>query len=251
MGRAESGVRVYEDLALLVLVVQKKVDEELPMLRPLFITSACLVRKAQNMMILSMGAVGLLAAGTLSAEAGTPTESVKSTVDEVIRILSDDRLKQPAQLPQRRKLLEEVVGRRFDYEELSKRALGAHWRKLSDTERREFVDLFRSLLTDTYADKIEGYSGEQVHYLKERLANGYAEVQTKIVSSKVEASVDYRLLNHAGDWRVYDVVVEGVSLVRNYRGQFERILRESSYADLVDKLRKKSGEFQPPKPKPS
>lgn len=211
---------------------------------------SCLIRGIQT--ILLSGATAMLfLAGVLPAEAGTPTESVKSTVDEVIRILSDERLKQPAQLSHRRKLLEQVVGRRFDYEELSKRALGAQWKKLNDAERQEFVDLFRSLITDTYAGRIESYSGEQVYYLKERLTNGYAEVQTKIVSPKVEASVDYRLLSKAGDWRVYDVVIEGVSLVRNYRGQFERILRESSYADLVDKLRKKSGEIQPPKPKPS
>ena len=95
-------------------------------------------------------------------------------------------------------------------------------------------------MTNSYADKIESYSGEGVKYLSERTENDYAEVRTKVLNGKLEIPLDYRLLNKGGDWRVYDVVVDGVSLVNNYRGQFSKILRSSNYADLVDQLRKKS-----------
>ena len=148
--------------------------------------------------------------------------------------------------PKGGRLLEKTVGARFNYEEMAKRTLGAHWAKLSDAERREFVDLFTSLLTSTYADKITGYSGEQVQYLNERLEGDYAEVRTKVESGKAEVPLDYRLLNQSGDWRVYDVIVDGVSLVNNYRGQFTKILRTSSFADLLEQLRKKSDKIKSP-----
>lgn len=188
----------------------------------------------------------ILAAGAFATASGTPTETVRRTINEVIRLLTDEELKQPSRLAQRRTLIEKAVAARFDYEEMSKRALGVQWHKLSQAERQEFGDLFKTLLSDTYADKIEGYSGEQVSYLKERLEEGYAEVRTRIVSPKTELPLDYRLLNKSGEWRVYDVVIDGVSLVKNYRSQFERIMHASSYADLVEKLRKKSKEITRP-----
>lgn len=187
--------------------------------------------------------------GAQAADPASPTELVKAAINEVIRLLTDEELKQPARLAERRRLVEEAVGRRFDYEELSKRSLAAQWTKLNDAERREFVDLFKKLLSDSYADRIEGYSGEQVQYLKERIEGQYAEVKTKIVSSKYELPADYRLLHKGGEWRVYDVVIDGVSLVKNYRGQFERILRASSYAGLLDKMRNKSDEIKTHQPK--
>jgi len=191
----------------------------------------------------------LVYAAAAKAEPLSPTEGVRSTINEVIRLLNDEGLEQPGRLAQRRKLVEEAVGRRFDYEELSKRSLGAQWTKLTDTERREFVEVFRQLLSDAYADRIEGYSGEQVRYLKERIEGSYAEVKTRIVSSKFELPADYRLLNRGGEWRVYDVVIDGVSLVKNYRGQFERIIRTSSYGELLRKMRSKSEEIKTHQPK--
>jgi phospholipid transport system substrate-binding protein len=140
--------------------------------------------------------------------------------------------------------LEQVVGDRFDYQEMSKRALGAPWNTLSDKDKQEFVGLFRTLLTNSYADKIETYSGEGVQYINERTEKDYAEVRTKVLTGKTEIPLDYRLLNKGNDWRVYDVVVDGVSLVNNYRGQFSKILRSSTYADLVDQLRKKSDKIK-------
>jgi len=178
--------------------------------------------------------------------AGAPTDSMKATIDEVLRIIRDKELKQPGKAEERRRQLEKVVEARFDYQEMSRRALGAPWHKLSDQEKQEFVGLFRTLLTNSYAEKIETYSGEGVQYVNERTEKDYAEVRTKVLSGKTEIPLDYRLINKAEDWRVYDVVVDGVSLVNNYRGQFTKILRESTYSDLVDQLRKKSEKLKSP-----
>jgi phospholipid transport system substrate-binding protein len=170
---------------------------------------------------------------------GSATEAIRDTISQVIRLLEDPTLKRPGKAEERRRHLEKVVVERFSYAEMAKRSLGAHWRGLTDAEREEFVGLFQRLLSKTYAHTIEGYAGEQVRYLGERVAADFAEVRTRIVSDKVETPVDYRLLCIAGDWRVYDVVIDGVSLVNNYRSQFARILRSSSYAGLVEQLRKK------------
>ena len=178
--------------------------------------------------------------------AATATEAVRATIDEVLRILGDKNLKQPSRAEERRKLLEQTVGARFDYQEMSRRSLGAPWNQLADKDKHEFVDLFRTLLTNTYADRVESYSGEGVQYLNERTEKDYAEVRTKILSGKTEIPMDYRLMNKNSDWRVYDVVVDGVSLVSNYRGQFSKILRNSSYPELVDQLRKKSDKIKSP-----
>jgi phospholipid transport system substrate-binding protein len=180
------------------------------------------------------------------AVAGGATEAMKSTIDEVLTIIRDKELKQPGRAEERRQRLEQVVGDRFDYQEMSKRAMGAPWNTLSDKDKQEFVALFKTLLTNSYADKIESYSGEGVKYINERTENDYAEVRTKVLTGKIEIPLDYRLLNKGNDWRVYDVVVDGVSLVNNYRGQFSKILRSSTYADLVDQLRKKSDKIKAP-----
>ena len=175
-----------------------------------------------------------------------PTVVVKHTIDEVIRLVTDEKLKAPDQASHRRELLEETIGSKFDFEEMAKRSLAAHWKSRNANEHQEFVTLFRKLLSKTYAGKIENYSGETVHYLKERLKDGYAEVQTNMNSAKTEISLDYRLILKGGTWRVYDVVVNGVSLVKNYRSQFARIIHRSSYEELVTTLREKSSEITDP-----
>lgn len=172
-----------------------------------------------------------------SQPAESPTEVVRATLTEVFRILEDPKLKDPAKLLPRRRMLEEVIATRFDYAEMSKRALAAYWTPLTNEQRAEFVDLFKAFLSDRYAGKIEGYTGEQVRYLSERLEGQYAEVRTKLVSSKVEIPMDYRLINKASRWYAYDIIADGVSLVKNYRSQFEKIIRSDSYEELVRRLR--------------
>jgi phospholipid transport system substrate-binding protein len=175
-----------------------------------------------------------------------PTSEVRDTIDEVIRLVTDVGLKSPDQEVHRRELLEKTIGQLFHFEEMAKRSLAAHWKNRSEAEHQEFATLFQALLSKTYAGKIENYSGEKVQYLKERLKDSYAEVQTMIVSNKTEISLDYRLLLKDGNWWVYDVIVDGVSLVKNYRVQFDRIIRNSSYEELVKTLREKSGDITTP-----
>ncbi|MBM4122839.1 MAG: ABC transporter substrate-binding protein [Nitrospira sp.] len=194
-----------------------------------------------------LAAVVLVVSTPLAVAGGSATEAMKSTIDRVLEILADKELKKPDRLEERRRMLEKVVAERFSYEEMATRSLAAQWKALNENERKEFVELFQSLLTRTYADKVESYSGQPVQYVNERLREeGYAEVRTKVVSGKAEIPLDYRLTRLAGDWRVYDVVIDGVSLVSNYRGQFSKIIKSSSYADLVEKLRKKSDKIAAP-----
>ena len=178
--------------------------------------------------------------------AGPATDAVKGTIDQVLRVLQDKEMKKPDRVDERRQIIEKTIGDRFSWDEMAKRTLGTQWAKLTDKQRQEFVDLFRTLLTNTYIDRIENYAGEQVQYLNERLQNGFAEVRTKIASGKAEYPMDYRLLNKSGEWRVYDIVLDGVSLVANYRGQFNKILHSSGYDDLVQKLRTKSEKITSP-----
>ena len=178
-----------------------------------------------------------MAFGSSSQSTESPTEVVRSTLTTVFHILEDETLKDPAKLIPRRHMLEDVIASHFDYTEMSKRALAAHWVPLTVSERAEFVELFKSFLSDRYAEKIEGYSGEQVFYLSERTEGGYAEVRTELRSTKVGIPMDYRLHRKDGTWHAYDLIVDGVSLVKNYRSQFEQIIRSDSYQELVRRLR--------------
>ena len=186
----------------------------------------------------------ILAMPAVSWASGQPTESptevVRATLNEVFRIIEDPKLKEPAKLMPRRRLLEQIIGERFDYAEMSKRALAANWTPLTHDQRAEFVELFKAFLSDRYAGKIESYSGERTEYLSERLEGSYAEVRTRLVSSKVELPMDYRMINKAGRWYAYDIIADGVSLVKNYRSQFDKIIHSDSYDELVKRLRNRT-----------
>jgi phospholipid transport system substrate-binding protein len=195
----------------------------------------------KNAAVIFLGCVAVsLAFLTGAWGGGTPTGAVKETVDQVLVVLKDQALKDPARETERRAKLEEIIGRRFDYEEMAKRTLAARWKGLSAEKQQEFTSLFQQFLANSYAGNVDGYSGEQVEYLKEREKGEFAEVQTKVVSPKVQIPLDYRLLKKDGEWRVYDVVIDGVSLMKNYRGQFSRIIDSSSFEGLLDKLRSKA-----------
>jgi len=179
-------------------------------------------------------------ASTQGAEA--PMEAVRETVTQVLRILEDPNLKKPAKHTQRRHMLEEIATSRFDYAEMSKRVLGSYWKSLTEPQRKEFVDVYKSFLSDKYAGKIEDYTGrkQEVSYLAERIEGSYAEVRTELRSDKTTLPMDYRLLVKDGRWSAYDIIIDGVSLVSNYRSQFQKIIRDSSYEELVKKLRERS-----------
>ena len=199
-----------------------------------------------NQSIVFAFVIWLVSVGLVQANTESPMIVVKKTINEVIDLLTDEKLKTPTQSAKRRRLIEETIGRRYDYEEMAKRTLARHWRKLSEQEKQEFVTVFKTFLAKVYAKKIEGYAGEHVRYLSEKLRGPFAQVRTTVISDKGELPMDYRLLKKHDNWYVYDVVIDGVSLVRNYRDQFDRIIRSSSHTDLVKKLREKSEELSSP-----
>lgn len=203
-------------------------------------------KRVRKLHIVSLTAALLLAGGFVAYGLESPTEAVKEMVDEVIDILKNEELKGPSRTQERRSLLEIAVGRRLDYEEMARRTLALHWRIRTPSEQKEFVELFHAFLSKTYAERLEKYSEEEVRYGKVRTKDSYAEVQTEVASARRELSLDYRLLIKADRWSIYDIVVNGVSLVRNYRDQFDRIINRSSYAELVAKLRDRSEEIENP-----
>jgi phospholipid transport system substrate-binding protein len=179
---------------------------------------------------------------TTTAVAGV-TDDIKKTVDEVIQIVSDKNLKKDDE--QRRQALKKTISGIFDYSEMAKLTLGKHWNQRTQAERNQFIDLFSTLLDNSYLSKIESYNNEKIVYLKETLDGNYAEVKSKIITAKRdEYTLDYRLLNENGKWMVYDVVIEGVSLVSNYRTQFSRIINDKGYNELIKKLQTKISELK-------
>ena len=157
---------------------------------------------------------------------------MKITVDEVVRIVADKEMKKSEQ--KRRLLLKKTIGTIFDYNEMAKRSLGKHWTHLTPEEKTRFVDLFAALLENSYAGKIESYNNEKIVYVKELIDGDHAEIRSKVVTAKRdEFTLDYRMIRQNGRWMAYDVVIEGISLVSNYRSQFSRIIKTNGYAGLV------------------
>jgi len=176
-----------------------------------------------------------------TAVAGEPTDQIKQTIDKVISILTDPTLTNPARAEERRKLIRLAADERFDWEEMAKRSLARHWKKLTEEEKREFVPIYADLVERTYMKRIENYSGEKVSYKGERVEGSYSKVSVSVFTSQdVEIPVEYRLIKKGAAWLIYDVSIEGVSLVNNYREQFNSIILRSSYEGLVAELRKKA-----------
>jgi phospholipid transport system substrate-binding protein len=180
---------------------------------------------------------------TLPGLAGEPTDQIKQTTDKILSIITNPALKPPSKTAEREKLIRQAVDERFDWEEMARRALATHWAKRTLEERKEFVRLFADLLERTYRRKVEDYSGEKVLYEGETKDGDYVKVKVKIVTKKnKDIPVEYRLKKEGNDWFVYDVSIEGVSLVNNYRTQFNNIIVQSSYENLVKRLRDKAEE---------
>jgi len=172
------------------------------------------------------------------AEAGEPQEKVKGTVDAVMAILANHTL----QPPERRTQIRQAVLQRFGFEEMAQRTLAQHWRTLTPPQRQEFVGLFTDLLKGSYITRIANSNPgpQSVRYVKETIEQDQAAVHTEIGNPRdAPATVEYRLLHTAGDWKVYDIVIEGISLVNNYRTQFNTIITKDSYAGLVKQMRLK------------
>jgi phospholipid transport system substrate-binding protein len=176
----------------------------------------------------------------LPVSAGEPTDEIKQTTDKILSILTNPSLKGSSKTAEREKLIRQAIDERFDWEEMARRSLARYWDQRTDGEKKEFVRLYSDLLERTYMDKVEGYSGEKVIYEGESVDNGYAVVRVKIVTKKnTDIRVHYRLKRVENKSLVYDVSIEGVSLVNNYRTQFNSIILKSSYENLVKRLRER------------
>jgi phospholipid transport system substrate-binding protein len=195
-------------------------------------------KSIRGCLALALGILVLLRADP--GVAGQATDQLKQSVDKVLAILNDPTLKGTAKAQERRQKVKEIIYSRFDFDEMAKRSLGPQWQKRSPEEQKEFVQLFTGLLEHVYLDNIESYRGEKVRFLNERQDKDFAQVDTKIINNKGEEfSLDYRLQNVNGDWKVIDVVIENISLVNNYRAQFNRVLAKSSYAELLEIMKQK------------
>ena len=174
------------------------------------------------------------------SKAGIPSDQVRQTADKVLLILQDPRLKAADKKKERRDQLRQVISARFDFNAMAKSSLGQHWQRRSTEEQRQFVQLFTDLLERSYADQIESFNGEKIVYGRENQDRDHAEVDTRVVTNKgQEFSVNYKLLSAGREWKVYDVVIENISLVNNYRSQFNRVLANSSFAEFLRKLQEK------------
>jgi phospholipid transport system substrate-binding protein len=177
--------------------------------------------------------------------AGLPTDQTRATIDQVLEILNNRELKSKSAKEGRRSRLRQVIYPRFDFAEMARRSLGLTWRRISPGEQQEFLKLFTELLEESYVSNIESYSGEKILYGREIEDQGFAEVDTKIITNRGEEfAINYKLHELNGDWKVYDVVIENVSIVNNYRSQFNRLLAKYSFAELLDRIREQLATFR-------
>jgi len=194
--------------------------------------------------VMAIGVVWLLMVVGPPVEAGIPTDQLKSGTDRVLKLLQDPELKKPWKVDERRKQIRSVANEIFDWQETGKRALARHWQARTPQQREEFSTLFADLIERSYVSKIEAYSGEKILYLGEAIEGDQATVHTKLVTkSNTEIPIDYRMHARGDKWLVYDVLIEGVSLISNYRTQFNKIITTSSYQELVKKMKSKQEEF--------
>jgi phospholipid transport system substrate-binding protein len=194
--------------------------------------------------VLGLSLIAGAALAAAPAQAGTPQDQLRIQIDRVIKVLEDPELKRDGRAKERRVAVRKIADDIFDFPETAKRSLARHWAPLKPAEREEFVKLFADLLERSYLAQIERYGGERISYLGDTLENDLAVVKTRIVTkSGTEVPVDYRMLKKGDRWLVYDVIIEGVSLIANYRTQFNKIIQTSSYAELVKKMKVKQDEF--------
>jgi len=176
------------------------------------------------------------------AHAGEPLDVVKGAADRAVQILKDPKLLSKDKKKERVDRLREAVEPIFDFEEMAKRSLGPHWRRRTPAEQQEFVKLFQEFMEKVYSDKLDLYEGEKIVFGKETIDQDFAQVESSIINNKGETiSIIYKLRRADTKWKVYDAVVENISFINNYRSQFDRVIKSSSYEELVKRLREKSG----------
>ena len=188
-------------------------------------------------------AIFFILAFTQESWATTATEQLKSAIDHVLAIVDAPALKGDGRIVERRIAVRKIANESFDFTEIARRSLGRHWQPLSEVQRTEFVGLFGDLLERSYISKVELYVGEKVVYSGERVDGDLATVSTKIMTKNgTEVPIDYRLSRHDDRWMIYDVNIEGISFVSNYRTQFSKIIQSGGYNSLIEKMKTKQTE---------
>ncbi len=196
------------------------------------------MRYIEKIVVILM-AIIIFSAGGVAA-ASPAQDQLKQAIDAILTVLRNPELKAISQKEKRRDTLEKIVEDRFDFEKMSQLSLARHWKERTASEKSEFAALFGQLLKDTYISKMEGYTDEKVVFLRERIRKKKAQIDTKIITQTIEIPINYRMFTRKNDqWMVYDMVIEGVSLIGNYRSQFGQMLEKGSFEDLMDKLKKK------------
>lgn len=205
---------------------------------------AALVAGSTGLALLCL--LGVLAAIPAADGAGPgPTEQLRGAIDQILQVLEDPALKGSVRAADRHRAVRQITDEIFDFEETARRAMAQHWRSLTPAQRSEFVETFSDLIERAYMSKIELYSGEKIQYPGERVEGDVATVATRILTKKgAEVPIDYRMLKRGERWRVYDVSIEGVSLVASYRTQFNNVIRTSSYDELLRKMRSRVEEMR-------
>jgi len=197
-------------------------------------------RKAVRLLL----AVALVVAGASLGWAGQAQDQLKGAIDRVVSTLDSPALKGESKALERRQAVRKIADEIFDFGEIARRALGRYWQPLTEPQRTEFVGLFADLLERSYISKIELYGGEKIVYNGERVEGDLATVSTKIITKNgTEVPVDYRLFKKGDRWMIYDVNIEGISLVSNYRTQFNKIIQTNGYNALVERMKVKQNEF--------
>ena len=179
----------------------------------------------------------------LYAKAGVPLDTIEANVKEVLDVLRNPALQGEANKKVKEEKIESIANQMFDYVALSRLTLGRSWRDFNKEQQKEFISLFRTILKKAYMDKILSYTNEQVVFDRDiMLSENKAEVQTRVITKSAEIPIDYRVYLKDGEWKVYDVIVEGISLVQNYRTQFREILANNPPEEVLKILREKTGE---------
>jgi phospholipid transport system substrate-binding protein len=175
------------------------------------------------------------------ANAGEPTEAIRDAVNQGVEILKNAKLDSQKQRAQVIDRLRQIVFPLFDFNEMAMRSLGANWRRINPQQQKEFVSTFTALLEKTYADQIDLYNGQQVVYTGETVDGDYAQVDSRIIDKGGQTySVVYKVHKVEGKWKIYDVVAENISLVNNYRSQFNRVIAKSSFEELLKRMKEQA-----------
>jgi phospholipid transport system substrate-binding protein len=192
----------------------------------------------KNILLVLM--IGFTLAFTATSYAGTsPTDDVRTSVDAMLVILKNEQLNKQ----ERRAQMSDVIIKRFDFRAMSQRTLATNWKKTTDDEKQQFVELFSQLIENSYVGKLESYTNEKVEYPGEKVSGRKAVVKTLIITPSADIPVDYRLYEKDGQWLVYDVIIEGVSLISNYRSSYQEIMKKEGFDGLLAKMQKKIDEL--------